>query len=156
MNQELSDVQAGFRKGRGTINQIANIRWIIGKAKEFQKNIYFCFLDHVKAFDFTTNSGKFLKRREYQTTLPASWETFMQVEKQQLELDIEKWTGLKLGKEYIKPVYCHLAYLIYMQSTSCEIPGWMKHKLESRLPGEISITSDMQMTPPLWKKAKRN
>ena len=72
MNQELSDVQAGFRKGRGTINQIANIRWIIGKAKEFQKNIYFCFLDHVKAFDFTTNSGKFLKRREYQTTLPAS------------------------------------------------------------------------------------
>ena len=130
MNQELSDVQAGLRKGRGTINHIANIRWIIGKAKEFQKNIYFCFIDHVKAFDFTTNSGKFLKRWEYQTTLPASWETFMQVEKQQSELDIEKWTGLKLGKEYIKPVYCHLAYLIYMQSTSCEIPGWMKHKLD--------------------------
>ena len=70
--------------------------------------------------------------------------------------DMEKWTGLKLGKEYIKPVYCHLAYLIYMQSTSCEIPGWMKHKLESRLPGEISITSDMQMTLVLWQKAKRN
>ena len=121
MNQELSDVQAGLRKGRGTINHIANIRWIIGKAKEFQKNIYFCFIDHVKAFDFTTNSGKFLKRWEYQTTLPASWETFMQVEKQQLELDIEKWTGLKLGKEYFKPVYCHLAYLIYMQSTSYDI-----------------------------------
>ena len=121
MNQELSDVQAGFRKGRGTINQIANIRWIIGKANEFQKNIYFCFLDHVKAFDFTTNSGKFLKRREYQTTLPASWETFMQVEKQQLELDIEKWTGLKLGKEYIKPVYCHPAYLTSMQNTSREM-----------------------------------
>ena len=155
MNQELSDVQAGFRKGRGTINQIANIRWIIGKAKEFQKNIYFCFLDHVKAFDFTTNSGKFLKRREYQTTLPASWETFMQVEKQQLELDIEKWTGLKLGKEYIKPVYCHLAYLIYMQSTSCEIPGWMKHKLEIKIVRRNNLRYADDTTT-LWQKMKRN
>ena len=91
MNQELSDVQAGFRKGRGTINQIANIRWIIEKAREFQKYIYFCFIDHVKAFDFTKNSGKFLERWEYQTTLPASWETFMQVKKQQSELHMEKW-----------------------------------------------------------------
>ena len=73
----------------------------------------------------------------------------MQVKKQQLELDMKQWTGLKLGKEYVKAVCCHLAYLTYMQSTSCEVPGWMKHKLESRLPGEISITSDMQMTPPL-------
>ena len=67
---------------------------------------------------------------------------------------MEQWTGSKLGMEYDKAVYCHLAYLIYMQSTSCEIPGWMKHKLESRLPGEISITSDVQITPPLWQKAK--
>ena len=74
----------------------------------------------------------------------------MQVKKQLLELDIEKSTGSKLGKEYVKAVYCHLAYLIYGQSTSCEMPGWIKHKLESRLPEEISITSDMQMTPPLW------
>ena len=66
----------------------------------------------------------------------------MQVKKQQLELDTKQWTGSKLGKEYIKTVYCHPAYLIYMQSTSCEMQGWMKHKLESRLPGEISITSD--------------
>ena len=66
------------------------------------------------------------------------------------ELDMEQWTGSKLGKEYIKVVYCHTAYFPYMQSTSCEMPDWMKHKLESRLPGEISITSDMQMTPPLW------
>ena len=72
----------------------------------------------------------------------------MQVRKQQLELDMEQETGSKLGKEYIKAVYCHPAYLTYMKSTSCEIPGWMKHKLESRLPGEISITSDMQMIPP--------
>ena len=73
----------------------------------------------------------------------------MQVKKQQLELDMEKWTGSKLGKEYIKAVYCHSVYLMYMQSTSCEMLDWMKHKLESRLQGEISINSDMQMTPPL-------
>ena len=78
----------------------------------------------------------------------------MQVKKQQLELDMEQQTGSKSGKEYIKAVYCHLAYLTYMQSISHEMPGWMKHKLESRLPGEIPITSDMQMTPPLWQKAK--
>ena len=72
----------------------------------------------------------------------------MQVKKQQLEPDMEQWTSSKLGNEYIKAVYCHLAYLTYMQSTSCEMLGWMKQKLEARLPGEISITSDMQMTPP--------
>ena len=70
----------------------------------------------------------------------------MQVKKQQLELDMEQWTGSKSGKKYVKAVYCHPDYLTYMQSTSCEMPGWMKHKLESRLPGEISITSDTQMT----------
>ena len=91
-----------------------------------------------------------------QTILPASWETFMQAKKQQLEPDMEKQTGSKLGKEYIKAVFCHSIYLTSMQSTSREMPGWMKHKLESRLPGEISITSDMQMTPPLWQKVKRN
>ena len=80
----------------------------------------------------------------------------MQVKKQQLELDMEQQTGFKLGKEYVKAVYCHPACLVSMQSTSCEMPDWMKHKLESRLPGEISITSDMQMTPPLWQKVKRN
>ena len=76
----------------------------------------------------------------------------MQVKKQQLELDLEQQTGSQLGKEYFRAVYCHPAYLTYMQSTSCKMPGWMKHKLESRLPGEISITSDMQMTPTLWQK----
>ena len=80
----------------------------------------------------------------------------MQVKKQQLELDMELQTGSKLEKEYVKAVYWHPAYLTYMQSTSFEMPGWMKHKLESRLQGEISITSDMQMTPPLWQKVKRN
>ena len=80
-----------------------------------------------------------MKRLEYQIILPAFWETSMQVKKQQLELDREEWTGSKLGKEYVKTVYCHPAYLAYMQSTSYEMPGCMKHKLESRLPGEISI-----------------
>ena len=80
----------------------------------------------------------------------------MQVKKQQLELDMEQQTSSKLGKEYIKAVYCHPVYLTYMKSTSCEIPGWMNLKLELRLPGEMSITSDMQMTPPLWQKAERN
>ena len=78
----------------------------------------------------------------------------MQVKKQQLELDMEKLTGSKSGKDHMKAVYCHPAYLTPMQSTSCEMLGWMKHKLESRMPGEISITSDIQMTPPLWQKVK--
>ena len=96
----------------------------------------------------TINCGKFWRRWEYQTTWPASWETYMQVRKQQLELDMEQQTGSKLGKEHVKAVYCHPAYLTYMQSTAFEMLGWMKHKLESRLPGEISTSSDMQMIPP--------
>ena len=80
----------------------------------------------------------------------------MQVKKQQLELDMEQQAGFKLGKELVKAAYCHPAYLTYMQSTSCEMPGWMKHKVESRFLGEISTTSDMQMTPPLWHKVKKN
>ena len=80
----------------------------------------------------------------------------MQVKKQQLELNMEQQTGSKLGKEYIKAVYCHPVYLTYMQSTLCKMPGWMYHKLESRLLGEISITSYMQKTSPLWQKVKRN
>ena len=90
----------------------------------------------------TTNCGKFLKSWEYQTSLLASWETCMQVKKQQLQSDMEQVTGSKLGKEYIKVVYYHLAYLTYMKSTSSDMLGWMKHKLESRFPGGISITSD--------------
>ena len=104
----------------------------------------------------TKNCGKFWKRWAYQTTWPASWEICVQVRKQQLDLDMEQQTGSKLGKEYVKSVYCHPADLTYMQSTLWETLGWKKHKLESRLPGEISITSDMQMTSPLWQKVKRN
>ena len=78
----------------------------------------------------------------------------MQIKKQYLEPDMEQQAGSKLGKKYVKAVYYHPAYLTYLQSTSLEIPGWMKHKLESTLAGEISITSDTQMTPPLWQKVK--
>ena len=97
VNRELPDVQAGFRKGRGTTDQIANIHWITKKAREFQKNIYFCFIDYAKAFDCVdhNNCGKFLKRWECQTTWLASWEICMQVRKQQLELDMEQQTGSK-------------------------------------------------------------
>ena len=158
MKQELPDVQAGFRKGRGTRDQIANIFWIIEKAREFQKNIYFCFIDYVKAFDCVDHNKlwEILKRWEYQTTFPASWGICMQVKNQQLELDMEQQTGSKSRKEDLKAIYCHPAYLTYVQSTSCEMPGWVKHKLESRLLEEISITSDMQMTPTLWQKVKNN
>ena len=102
----------------------------------------------------TTNSGNFLKTWEYQATWLASWDICMQVRKPQLELDMKQETGSKSGKEYIKAAYCHPAYLTSMQSTSGEMLCWKKHKLESRLPGEVSITSDMQMTPPLWQKVK--
>ena len=124
MNQELPDVQAGFRKSRRTRDQIADILWIIEKAREFQKNAYFCLIDYAMkplTVWITTNCGKFFKRWEYQTILAISWEICMQVKKQQLELDMEQWTGSKLGKEYVKAVYCHLACLTYMQNTSCEI-----------------------------------
>ena len=97
------------------------------------------------------NCGKFLKREEY--TLPASGETFRQVKKQQLEPDMEQ-SGSKLGKEYVRAVYCLSAYITYMQSTSCEMLDWMKLKLESGLPGEISITSGMQMDTTLMAKSE--
>ena len=94
------------------------------------------------------NCRKLLKRWEYQTTLPVSCKTCMRVKKQQLESDMEQQTGSKLGKEYFKAVYCQSALPTYMQSKSCEMPGWMNYKLESRLVREISITTDTQMTSP--------
>ena len=136
----------------------ASICWIIEKARQFQKNIYFCLIDYARAFDCVDHNKlwKILKEIEYQTTWPTPCETCMQVRKQQLKLDLEQQTGSKSGKEYIKAIYCHLAYFTYMQSTSWEMLGWRKHKLEPRLPGEIPITSDIQMTLPLWQKVKNN
>ena len=156
VNHELPVVQAGFRKGRGTRNQIANIRWIIEKGREFQENMYLCLMTMPKPMTvwIRTNCGKFLKRWKCHTTLLASWEVSVQIKKQHLELDMEQdW--LQVGKEYVKAIYCYPAYLTYIQSTSWEMPGWMKHKLESRFP-EISITPDTQMTPALSQKVKKN
>ena len=111
MNQELSGVQAEFRKGRGTRDQITNINRIIEKARELQKTSTSALLTVLKPLTvwITTNCGKFLKTWKYQTTIPAPKETCMQVKKQQLEPDMEKHTGSKLGKEYIKSVHCHPA-----------------------------------------------
>jgi len=116
VNRELPDVQAGFRKSRGTGDQIANIHRIIKKAKEFQKTSISALLTTPKPLTvwIRTNCGKFFKRWEYQTTWPASWEICMQVRKQQLEMDMEQQTGSKWGKEYVKALYCQLAYLTYM------------------------------------------
>ena len=121
VNQELSDVQAGFRKGRGTRDQIANIHWIIEKTRKFQNTIY--FINYAKAFDCVdhNNCGKFWRRWNTRSPLPVSWETCLQDKKQQLEMDMEQWTGSKLGKEYVNAVYSHPAYLNYKQSVSCKM-----------------------------------
>jgi len=124
----------------------------VGSSKklEFQKNFYFCFIDYAKAFDCVDHNKLWKILKEMNCLLRNLYE----VQETTVELDMEQQTGSKLGKEYVKAVYCHSAFLTYMQSTSCEMSGWKKHKLESRLPGEISIISDMQMTPPLWQKAE--
>ena len=123
VNWEPPDVQAGLRKGRGTRDQIANNHWIIEKAREFQKNIYFCFIDYYKPLCGSQQTWKFFKRWELPGHLTCLLRNVcMQVKKQQLELDMEQQTGSKSGKEYIKAVYCHCAYLTYMQST---VQSWI-------------------------------
>ena len=154
MNHELPDVQAVFRRARRTRDQIANIHWIIEKAREFLKNIYFWFVDYTKAFDYVDHNKlwKTLKEMGIPDHLTCLLRNLYAGKKQQLELDMEQQTSSKLGKEHIKAIYCHPAYSTSMQSTSCEMPGWMKHKQESRLQGEILITSDMRMAPPYGRK----
>ena len=158
MNCERPDVQAGFRKGRGTRDQIANIRWIIDKAREFQKNIYFCIIDYTKSFDCVDHNKLCTILQEMGITdhLICLLRNLYAFQKQQLEMDMEQWIASKLEKECIMGVYCHPAYLTYMQSTSGKMLDWKKHKLESGFLGEISTTSDTQMTSPLWQKVKRN
>ena len=156
MNRKLTVVQAGFRKGRGTRDQIVNICWIIEKAQEFQKNI--CFIDYTKASDCVDHNKlwKILQKMGIPDHLTCLLRNLYVVQEATVRSGHGATDWFQMGKESIKAVYCHSAYLTYMQSTSCEMPGWMKHKLESRLLGEISVTSDTQMTPPLWQKAKRN
>ena len=148
LNQEIPDVQAGFREGRGTRDQIANIRWIIEKSREFQRNICICFIDYTKTFVWImTNHGKPLERWEYQTISPVSWETCILVKKQQLEPCMEHLIGSRWGKEYDRAVCCHPVCLTYMLSTSWEKPGWMSYKTESRKLSETSTTLDMWKIP---------
>ena len=137
MNRKLPDVQAGFRKGRGTRDQIVTICWIIEKAREFQKNTYVSFIDYAKAFDGVDHNKLWTIFKEM--GIPDHLTCLLRNLYAGQEADMEQQTGSKSGKEYIKTVYCHPAYLTYMQSTSWEMLDWMKHKLESRFPGEISI-----------------
>ena len=120
MNQEDPDVQAEFRKGRGTRDQIANICWITEKARQFQKNIYFCFIDYVKAFDCVHHNKlwKIIKEMGISDHLICLLRNLHAAKKQQLEPHMEQWTGSKSEKEYVKAVYCHPDYLTYMQNTS--------------------------------------
>ena len=131
-NWEISDAQAGFRKGRGIREKTSNILWITEKARGFRETSTSVSLTTQKPFTLwiITNSGEFWKRYEYQTTSPVSWETYMKFKKQQLEPDMEKQTGSKLGKEYDKTAYWHPLILTSVQSASCEMLGCMAHKLD--------------------------
>ena len=129
---------------------------IIEKARELQKNTYYCLLTRPKPLTVCiTTNWKILKEMRIPDDLTCLLRN-LYAGQEAIELDMEQQTGSKLGKEYIKAVYCHHASLTYTQSISWEMLGWLKHKLESRLQGEISITSDMQMIPPLWQKVKKN
>ena len=145
MYQELADIQAGFRKDKETRDQIANIHWSIEKAREFQRNIYFCFIVYAKAFDCVDHNKlwKILQEMGILDHLACLLRNLYAG--QEATVRSGHGTGSKLGKEYVKAVYCHPAYLTSVQSTSCEMLSWMTHKLESRLPREISTASDMHM-----------
>ena len=154
VNQELADVQAGFSfQLERQRNQRSHCQYTLDhwKSKRIpEKHLFLLHWLHQSLWLCgSQQTGKFLKLLEYQTALPVSWEICMQVKKQHGMMD---W--FQIGKGVVKAVYCHPAYLTYMHRTSCEIQCWMKHQLESRLWEEISITSDMQMAPPLWHKTK--
>ena len=156
MNQELPDVQVGFRKGRGTIDQIANIHWIIEKTREFQENI--CFIDYAKAFDCVDHNKlwKILKEMGIPDHLICLLRNLYAGQEATVRARHGTTDWFQIGKGVrqgciLSPCLFNL-YAEYIM----RMLGWKKHKLESRLPGKISITSDMQMTPPLWQKVKRN
>ena len=158
MNHELLDVQVGFRKGRGTRDQIANICWILEKTRELQKNIYFCFIDYTKAFDCVDHNKlwKILQEMGIPDHLTCLLGNMYESQEWTVRTGYGTTDWFQTWKEYIKAVYCHPAYSTYMHNTSWELLGWMKHRLESRFLGEISIASDKQMTSPLWQKLKKN
>ena len=137
---------------------MANIHCIIKKAREFQKNIYFCLIHYAKAFDCVDHNKlwKILKEMGIPDHPVCLLRNLYAGQEAKVRIGMEQQTGSRSGKEYVKAAYCHPAYLTSMQSTLCEMMGWMKFKLDSRLPGKMSITSDMQMTPHLQQKAKKN
>ena len=139
-------------------DQIDNIHYIIKKARVFQKNIYLWFIDYTKAFGGVDHNRlwKVLQEMRIPDHLTGLLRNLYAGQEAAVITGHGITDWFQTGKEYIKAVYCHPTYLTYLQSTSCEMLGWMKHKLESRLPKDISITSDMQMTPPLWQKVKKN
>ena len=138
--------------------KLTNIRWIIEKAREFQKNMCFFFIDYAKTFDCVDHIKlrKILQEMGIPDHLICLLKNLYPGQEATVRTGHAARTGSQLEKECVTAVYCHPAYLTYMQSISCKMLGWMKHKLESRLPREISVASDMQMTPPLWQKAKSN
>ena len=150
VNWELPDVQAGFRKGRGTRDQTANTHWIIKKQKNSRKTSTSASLMMLKAFDCVDHNKlwKILEELGILDQLICLLRNLYADQEATLEPDMEQWTSSKMGKEYLKAVYCHPTHLTSMQSTSCEMLGWMNYKLEARLLREISITSDVQKTPP--------
>ena len=131
----------------GELDQIANIHSITEKAREFQKNIYFCFTDYAKAFDSVDHNKlwKILQVMGIPEHFTCLLRNLYAGEVAQLEPDMKQWTVSKFRKMYVKALYCHPAYLTYMLSSSCEMLSWMKDRLESRLPGEIPTTSNLQM-----------
>ena len=158
VNQELPDVQAGFRKGRGTRHQIANIRWIIKKATEFQKNIYFCSIEYTKAFDCVDHHKlwKILKEMGILDHLTCLFRNLYAGQEATVRTRHGTTDWFPIGKGVSQGcILSPCLFNLYAEYIMRNV-GWMKQKLESRLPGEISITSDMQMTPPLWQKVKRN
>ena len=136
VNQELPDLQAGFRKGRVTRDQIANIHCIIEKTREFQNNTYFCFTDYTKVFDYVDHNKlwKILKEMAIPDYLTCLLRNLYAGQEAIVRTGHGTTDWFQTGKEYVKAVYCHPAYLTYMQSTSCKMQNWMKHTLESRLP----------------------
>ena len=158
VNHELPDIQAGFRKDRGTRDQIANIHWIIKKARAFEKNVYFFFIDCAKAFDSVDHNKlwKILKEMGITDHLTCLLRNLYAGQEATVRTGHGTTDWFQIGKGVCQGCILSPAYLTSMQSTSWETLGWKKHKLESRLPGEITITSDMQMTPPLWQKVKKN
>ena len=155
VKQELLDVQTGFRKLRGTRDQIANIHWIMEKSREFQKNIYLCFIDYAKSFDCVDHNKlwKILKEMGITDHFTCLLRNLCAGQEATVRIDMDQQIARRNISNLRYAVLCDLGY---MQSTSCGMQGWMKHKLDSRLPGEITTTSDMQRTVPLWKKVKRN